>query len=84
MLAIFISPIGKGLSSFSKRALRSVGLRDTDSGVVSEEQLRLVVGGAAESGGIEGCVVVAVALAALACPRARKEEGGACGGRACH
>ena len=51
VLARLVGPVAVGLSGVSKVALRAAGLRTEDSATVSEEQLRLIVGGAERSGG---------------------------------
>ncbi|CAM9810971.1 unnamed protein product [Chrysoparadoxa australica] len=53
VLAIFISPIGKGFSTISKVVLSMMGLKTGSGDAVSEEQLRLIIMDAKQSGGIE-------------------------------
>ncbi|CAM9686559.1 unnamed protein product [Phaeothamnion confervicola] len=53
LLAVFLSPLGKAFSYLSKLLLALAGFRSSEDGRVSEEELRLIVTGAKQSGGIE-------------------------------
>ncbi|KAG5182379.1 hypothetical protein JKP88DRAFT_269899 [Tribonema minus] len=53
LMAVFLSPIGKGFSWVSKLVLTLMGFKSTHGDAVSEEELRLIVSGAKQSGGIE-------------------------------
>lgn len=53
VMAVFLSPIGKGFSLISKMALKFLGFKSEGGDAVSEEELRLIVSGAKQSGGIE-------------------------------
>jgi len=53
VFATVFSPMGKSASWLTKKVLRFFGLKAVDDGRVSEEELRLIVMGARQSGGIE-------------------------------
>lgn len=52
-LATVMAPLGMLLSTMASGTLRLLGFKNTAEGSVSEEELRLIVSGARQSGGIE-------------------------------